>query len=120
MKKFSKQREMILKEVLSSKEHPTADDIYDSLKKENPNLSLGTVYRNLSQLEQHGFIDKLSIPGDPVRFDGNTETHSHFVCEICGRIIDFDAEIEHSLEEQGVKITKSFLVLRGICDQCSK
>ena len=60
--KFSRQRELILNEVMNSHIHPTADVIYTNLKKENPGLSLGTVYRNLSQLTENWYISKLSIP----------------------------------------------------------
>ena len=60
--KFSRQRELILNEVKNNHLHPTADNIYTNLKKDNPGLSLGTVYRNLSQLTEHEFISKLSIP----------------------------------------------------------
>ena len=59
--KFSRQRELIISEVLNSDEHLTADAIYERLKKENPNLSLGTVYRNLTQLSDKGMIGKVSI-----------------------------------------------------------
>ncbi len=123
MKKFSRQRELILNTVLSSNEHLTADNIYDGLKESNPNLSLGTVYRNLTQLEEHGYIKKINIPGDPVRFDGNTKEHHHFVCEKCGKIYDLeDGKIDYidSLsEKKGFKVKSTYLILRGICDKCS-
>lgn len=120
--KYSKQREMILNEVLNSNEHPTADNIYDNLKKDNPNLSLGTVYRNLTQLESHGMIRKLSIPGDPVRYDCNLSEHDHFICDECGKIIDLEVGgIEISDEfakKEGIKVRKSYVILKGICSSC--
>lgn len=123
MKKFSKQRELILKTVLSSNEHLTADNIYDRLKESNPNLSLGTVYRNLTQLEEHGYIKKINIPGDPVRFDGNTEEHHHFICEKCGKIFDIEDEkieyVDKLSETKGFKVNSMYLILRGVCDECS-
>ncbi|MBC2575614.1 Fur family transcriptional regulator [Peptostreptococcus canis] len=121
--KFSKQREMILKEVISSNRHLTADNIYENLKKENPNLSLGTVYRNLTQLEEHGFIKKVNIPGDPVRFDGNLEEHDHFICEKCGDIIDikFDSfKYESEFLDNNVKVNSSYIILKGICSKCNR
>ncbi len=122
--KFSRQREMILREVQNSIEHPTADNIYDSLKKDNPNLSLGTVYRNLTQLEENGYISKIAIPGDPIRFDANLNEHHHFICEKCNKIIDIDNSsieyIENPLIDKGIKIKSRFIVLRGICDKCSE
>lgn len=121
--KFSKQREMILKEVINSNGHLTADNIYENLKKENPNLSLGTVYRNLTQLEEHGFIKKVNIPGDPIRFDGNLDEHDHFICEKCGDIIDikFDSfKYESEFLDNNVKVNSSYIILKGICSKCNR
>lgn len=123
MKKFSKQRELILRTVLSSNEHLTADNIYERLKSNNPNLSLGTVYRNLTQLEEHGYIKKINIPGDPVRFDGNTDEHDHFICENCKTIIDINKDeiecVDDSLRKKGLKINSTEIILRGICNNCN-
>lgn len=123
MKKFSKQRELILHTVLSSNEHLTADNIYETLKSSNPNLSLGTVYRNLTQLEENGYINKINIPGDPVRFDGNTDEHNHFICDNCKDIMDINkGEIEYvddSLKKMGLKINSTEIILRGICTKCN-
>ena len=120
--KFSRQREMILNEVINSNAHLTADNIYENLRKENPNLSLGTVYRNLTQLEEHGFIKKLNIPGDPVRYDGNLEEHSHFICESCGCIIDIDSDLvnlsESFLKESGITVQSCHVIFKGICEDC--
>ena len=77
--KYSKQREMIYNCIKDNLMHLTADAIYEMLKKDNPNLSLGTVYRNLSRLADHDMIRKVSIPGYPDRFsDGTLEDHFHF------------------------------------------
>ncbi|HBH3043835.1 TPA: transcriptional repressor, partial [Clostridioides difficile] len=97
--KFSKQRELILNEILNNPVHPTADYLYENLKKDNPNLSLGTVYRNLAQLTEHGFIRKVSIPGNPDRFDGRIDNHYHIICEVCGEIYDLESEVLNNLQE---------------------
>ena len=86
--KYSKQREMIHNCVKDNPCHLTADAIYEMLKKDHPNLSLGTVYRNLSQLAEHDMIKKVSIPGYPDRFDGTLEDHFHFICLECGEVKD--------------------------------
>lgn len=121
--KYSRQRELILNEVKNSNQHPTADSIYDKLKKESPGLSLGTVYRNLSQLESHGMIRKTNFPGEPVRFDGNLEDHDHFICEVCGEIYDIDKSdvnlVDTSLSEKGFVVESNEVILRGICVKCS-
>ncbi len=79
--KYSRQRELIYKTVIENKVHPTAEFVYNYLKKDNPQLSLGTVYRNLQQLSDNGEINRLSIPNQPDRFDGVIEEHYHAVCE---------------------------------------
>lgn len=121
--KFSRQRELILNTILSNSVHPSADYIYDYLKKDNPNLSLGTVYRNLSQLVAHGIIKKVSIPGCADRFDGRICNHHHFICNKCGEIYDIDSNIfnnmNSSLEnELGLDIIESNISFRGICSKC--
>ncbi|WAW15472.1 Fur family transcriptional regulator [Peptostreptococcus equinus] len=122
--RFSKQREMILNEVKNNNNHPTADMVYDKLRKDNPNLSLGTVYRNLTQLADNGLITKLSIPGDPVRFDCNTDEHNHFICEDCGQIFDIDKDLvayaDKGLEKLGFKVNSAQILLKGICVECTK
>lgn len=90
MIKYSRQREGILKNLQSRKDHPTADMVYESVRKEQPNISLGTVYRNLSLLAEHGLILKISTGVGPDHFDGFVETHHHFICRSCGDVLDLD------------------------------
>ena len=94
--KHSRQRECI-KEFLADRfDHPTAETIYLNVKKEFPNISLGTVYRNLSLLTNQGLIRKLSTGIGPDRFDGNTSQHYHVLCTECGSVLDLDMEnIDH-------------------------
>ncbi|WP_250675729.1 transcriptional repressor [Paraclostridium ghonii] len=121
--KFSKQRELILNAVKDNTIHPTADFIYDYLKKDNPNLSLGTVYRNLSQLVNHGYIQKVSIPGFPDRFDANVVEHNHIICDVCGNIQDIHSDILKNIpatlsNELNIEITSCTVILHGICKNC--
>lgn len=90
--KYSKQREMIFNCIKANPKHLTADAIYEILKKENPTLSLGTVYRNLAQLAEHHMIQKITIPGHPDRFDATLGDHFHFYCSECGEIQDLFIE----------------------------
>ena len=94
--KHSRQRECI-KEFLADRfDHPTAETIYLNVKKEFPNISLGTVYRNLSLLTNQGLIRKLSTGIGPDRFDGNTSPPYHVLCTECGSVLDLDMEnIDH-------------------------
>ena len=85
--RFSSQREIIREIVKSTNAHPTADWIYTKAKKRLPNLSLGTVYRNLKQLDEEGTI-KAITDGNISRYDWNTASHDHMKCKVCGEIID--------------------------------
>lgn len=88
--KYSGQRESIKRYLASTKEHPTADMVYAAVREEYPSISLGTIYRNLTFLEQHGEIIKLSCGGESERYDANTGQHYHFICQSCGSVIDLD------------------------------
>ena len=92
IQKRSKQREAILEVVKSTKCHPTADWVYAEVRKQIPNISLGTVYRNLSMLAENGTIQKLNIGTSIEHFDGNPAGHYHVCCSECGRIDDIEAE----------------------------
>ena len=87
-------RNNIYEYLCGTKEHPSAEMIYNDLKGDSPNLSLGTVYRNLKQLEELGRIIRVTNVNNHERYDANCEDHVHFVCERCGRVIDImDADI---------------------------
>lgn len=88
--KYSRQRESILHYLHNTKEHPTADTIYLHVQKILPSISLGTVYRNLSQLEKHGEIQKLSSISGNDRYDGNPNPHYHFICNDCNSVFDLN------------------------------
>ncbi|MGN0436350.1 MAG: transcriptional repressor [Wujia sp.] len=90
MIKFSRQRESILNNLQGRCDHPTADMIYESVRVEQPNISLGTVYRNLAFLSENGQILKLSTGIGPDHYDGCTKPHNHFVCRCCGKVVDLD------------------------------
>ena len=86
--KYSRQRESIKACLMNRKDHPTADALYTSIREEFPNISLGTVYRNLNLLVELGEIQKFSCVDGTDHFDYITSPHYHFVCRHCGKIID--------------------------------
>lgn len=90
MIRYSHQRECILNNLQGRCDHPTADMVYESVRIEQPNISLGTVYRNLSLLADNGQILKISTGIGPDRFDGCTRPHNHFICRYCGRVMDME------------------------------
>jgi Fur family peroxide stress response transcriptional regulator len=123
--KRSRQREAILAYLKSTKEHPTADMIYEAVRKEIPNISLGTVYRNLNLLEECGDIYKFSCDGKSDRFDWRTEAHYHVMCTNCGAVMDLDIDpLSHInvLAESAFdgEIHDHSIYFRGLCEQCLK
>ena len=85
----SHQRDTIRKIIYSTNSHPTADQVFIKAKKIIPNISLGTVYRNLKQLEKAGILQTI-YDGNIIRYDWKTEPHNHLKCKICGDLIDVD------------------------------
>lgn len=123
MQKHSKQREGILNNLRSRRDHPTADMVYYSMREEYPNISLGTVYRNLSLLAEQGDILKISSGNGPDHFDGFTNPHNHFICKSCGNVIDMDYTFSNNIIEdaslgfQG-EIDTYELLFYGKCQNC--
>lgn len=120
--KHSRQRDAILDELRSRYDHPTAEELYLSLKQKMPNLSLGTVYRNLNMLAGDGVILRISFEGAD-RFDGNKELHYHFQCVNCGRVTDIDMptfdEINQTAQKYSGGIIQTHeLIFSGICEKC--
>lgn len=90
--KYSRQREVIKDFLCTRKDHPTADVVYMNVRQEYPNISLGTVYRNLTLLSEIGEIRRLRVGDGVDHFDADTSPHHHFICSHCGRIIDLKME----------------------------
>lgn len=122
--KNTKQKEVILAAVLQSNVHPTADEIYTSIREQNPTISLGTVYRNLNRFAEKGKIRKVVIPNGSDRFDFRIDSHEHAICEVCNNV--FDVEIDENMIyaaitcNDDVKITRTSLTAYGICKECEK
>lgn len=121
----SKQRNRILEILRATDSHPTADWLYQQLKDEFPNLSFGTVYRNLATLIEQGLVKKIHFGSTFDRFEANIKPHYHLICESCGKIIDFEMPIYNDLNNQAKKLT-SFTILHhkieffGLCEECEK
>lgn len=120
--KYSRQRESIKSFLLSRYDHPTADIIYINVRKEFPNISLGTVYRNLALLAELGEIIKITTDGAD-RFDAHVEPHSHFICRKCHNLLDIHLENEDFINAQAQKafsgqIEGHTVQYYGICGNC--
>ena len=125
MSRITKQKEAILRVLGGTNTHPTAEWIYEEVKKEIPNISLGTVYRNLRLLGESGEILQLDLCGSLSRFDCRTDNHYHFRCEGCGRVFDVDEPVDKNINERvaertGFEIMCHRLEFRGLCQECQK
>jgi len=125
MLRKTRQREVILKYLKNIKSHPTADMIYDVVRKEIPNISKGTVYRNLQVLQESGQVTELNIKGTVSRYETKQASHYHFRCEQCGRVFDIDEPVDMDIDERvakrtGFKVTRHQLEFRGICKDCQR
>ncbi len=123
--KHSKQRDRILELLNETDVHPTADWLYQKLKDEFPSLSMGTVYRNLTILQDQNLVQKLPFGSTHDRYEAKKIPHYHLVCEKCGRVQDFEmpqyAEInEQAQQASGFDITSHRIDFFGICEKCQQ
>jgi Fur family peroxide stress response transcriptional regulator len=123
--KHSRQRVAILNFLKSRKDHPTAELVYLNVKEEFPNISLGTVYRNLNQLADAGMIAKLRFgTADTDHFDYDTTPHQHFICNECNAVIDLPMRRDFSYIDKKAaegfdgQIQGHWLYFCGICKDC--
>lgn len=123
--KYSRQRESIKEYLAATCEHPTADTVYMHVKKEFPNISLGTVYRNLNLLAKIGEAVKITTPDGGDRFDGVTAPHYHFFCKECNSVLDLeikDLEYINDIAGDGFDgiIESHNITFFGRCKNCIK
>ncbi len=122
--RYSKKREAILDAMRMTKSHPTAEWLYQQLKPDHPDLSLGTVYRNLTLFRQQGTIRSVGVVDGHERFDANTENHTHFICTCCHAVIDIpEIHAGKQVEQQvcrryGFRTDHHDLTVFGTCDRC--
>lgn len=121
--KYSRQREAIKEYLLQTKEHPTADTIYMSIRESYPNISLGTVYRNLNLLVEMGEVLKVNGMDGSDRFDANTDLHYHFICEKCHSVIDLEMESIDLIKDIANKnfpgkVKGHVTYFYGTCNEC--
>ena len=122
----SKQSMLIRANVTNRYDHPTAAMVYESVRAENPTISLGTVYRNLDKLASRGEILRISVPNKADRFDATTKEHYHLLCEECGKAADIESgKIINALKkvfnsDVGFAIDTVQLVAIGKCENCLK
>jgi Fur family peroxide stress response transcriptional regulator len=123
MRKHSGKRDAILRAIQSTQSHPGAQWVYDTLKPLIPDLSLGTVYRNINLFREEGRVISVGVVAGEERFDARVDAHPHFVCERCGAVLDLDDSAgetcDHiSIEIPGCAIDKRKTVFYGLCRDC--
>lgn len=125
--KYSRQRESIKKYLANTIEHPTADVIYNNIRKNYPNISLGTVYRNLNLLVEQGDIIKFTTGDGSDRFDANTHEHYHFLCTKCSEVSDifmdndfFDMINNSVAAKFSGEIFGHNTLFYGLCQECQE
>ena len=125
IRKRSKKRDAILHCIRTTDQHPSAEWVYTRLKPEIPDLSLGTVYRNIHMFLEEGRIASVGVVGGLERFDGDTSPHVHFICTGCGRILDLPglqlpAELgSQAVQITGGQVTGASLRFHGVCRHCA-
>lgn len=123
-RRWTKQRQVVLEEIIRLGCHPTADDIFDAVRKCLPKVSLSTVYRNLGILIEQGEILEVHGPCHELHYDHNTTDHCHVRCSVCGRICDVDIEpidVKTVLPAaaSGYTIEKVHITFTGVCPSCA-
>ena len=121
--RLTKQRQVILETLKDTDTHPSADKVYERVRKRIPDVSLGTVYRNLEKLSNEGLILKLDTGDGRMRYDGNPAEHHHFACTECGGVYDVpeSAGVSVSYKKNAIKgfnVKGCSLMLRGTCGRC--
>ncbi len=125
---FSAKREAIYEALSETKTHPTAEWVYNKLKPSIPDLSLGTVYRNLTVFKEIGLAKSVGVVNGQERFDADMSVHPHFVCNKCFKVIDVPkstnftdpALYDYIKKEYGAVVESHNVIFYGICRECSE
>ena len=121
--RITETRKAVIDFIIQSHDHPSADMIYQALLPAFPNMSLATVYKNLKVLIEEGFVSELKVRNDTTTYyDFMGHQHLNVICEKCGRIADMDLDLpdvqQEAADQTGYQITKSQMVVYGICPDC--
>lgn len=121
--KFSRQRESIKEYLMHTKDHPTADSVYMHVREQYPNISLGTVYRNLNLLVDQGEATKVECGDGYDHFDATCTPHYHFICRECKRVMDLDLpniDLINTLAQSNFPgvVENHSVYFTGLCPDC--
>lgn len=118
--RLSHQRIKVLDHLIQYRYHPTADQIYNGLKKDVPTLSKTTIYNTLNSFVDAGILRVITIEDNETRYDIDIGDHGHFKCEVCKEIYDFKLDINAIISEDlnDFKVTDKNVYYKGICPKC--
>ena len=124
-RKHSHKRDAILREIMNTDSHPSAEYVYNRLKTEYPDLSLATVYRNIGMFRSDGIIRSIGVVNGEQRYDSNVKSHPHFICENCGKVMDIDISgefFDNAVISQmnGIEIVSHDITFYGYCEECRR
>ena len=124
-RRATKQRAAILEILRNTRSHPTADQIYDAVRQQIPNISKGTVYRNLQVLREDKAITELNLNGTLSRYEEKQSGHYHFRCDKCGRVFDLDEPVNTEIDKgvsarTGFRVSSHHMEFRGLCKDCQQ
>lgn len=118
--KQTRQKQTILETVQRMKTHPTADDVYKEICKQNQDVGIATVYRNLNAFAEKGLLRKVTLPNAADRFDYRLDSHEHFLCKSCGKLQDVEVQVEITPTQKALCYDSYSLILFGLCEDCAK
>jgi len=123
--RLTTQRQIILEELGKVTSHPTANEVYDMVRKRLPRIGLGTVYRNLELMAESGIILKLEVGGTQKRFDATVENHYHVRCSSCGKVDDIEIPVQDQINAMAAEATDYEILghhieFSGVCKDCSE
>ena len=123
--RLTTQRQIILEELGKVTSHPTANEVYDMVRKRLPRIGLGTVYRNLELMADSGIILKIEVGGTQKRFDATVAPHYHVRCTSCGKVDDIDIEVQSQINQVAENASKYMILghhieFSGFCPKCSE
>ncbi len=122
--RLTTQRQIILEELEKVTSHPTANEVYDMVRKRLPRIGLGTVYRNLELMAETGIILKIEVGGTQKRFDATTHPHYHIRCISCGKVEDIEIPVMADIDQAAAELSQyqvlgHHIEFSGVCSTCN-
>ncbi len=119
--KITPQRIAILEEI-EAEGHIDVEKLYEILRMSFPSISLATVYKNVSQMQELGLLEVIKVPNQKLQYEISKEAHIHLACNRCGAVVDMDKSITELMlaaeSESGYQLNHSTVVLNGVCPEC--